>query len=354
MALLQNPYRLNWKATTPTDQLESTRALNWELEQAWIGYAPAAAALRAGTLANLTRDHVAWAARCRGGPPSCSSQVRALLAQLNLVARALWIEPGVFPTVPADAAPRMALVSGLSKSLDIISWASDQNMLLQAIARAIRTDPVALVRLEVLRAVGLAPIPLAWVPVLLDAIERASAVLGETPFPQKERLALAAYLQNVAGRLVSIQATAAQAAAVNTPFDPGSVLNPPPANVPDPQQYLRRDLTALLILGTGAVAGMALALLHRPTPARPQPSAIGLAGRPPKHKTRHPKNRTQYASLDRIAADPRVEQIHDEDTDGIWISLAPGYNWEGASSVHEWNVKDLISAFKAVEEGDSY
>lgn len=67
------------------------------------------------------------------------------------------------------------------------------------------------------------------------------------------------------------------------------------------------------------------------------------------------KNKTKYKSLDKIALDPRVVSIWDEGDDGLWIELAKGYNSDGASCVHEWNVKDLIQAFKYnVEEGDTY
>lgn len=66
----------------------------------------------------------------------------------------------------------------------------------------------------------------------------------------------------------------------------------------------------------------------------------------------HPKNRTRFRSLDRIAADPRVQEIWDEGEDGIWISLASGYNWEGCSTVHEWTVKDLIESFRLVEPNE--
>lgn len=69
----------------------------------------------------------------------------------------------------------------------------------------------------------------------------------------------------------------------------------------------------------------------------------------------HPKNKTKYKVLDKIAADPRVKEIWDEGEDGLWLSLEKGYNNEGASQIHEWSVKDLINAFKyQVEEGDTY
>lgn len=70
----------------------------------------------------------------------------------------------------------------------------------------------------------------------------------------------------------------------------------------------------------------------------------------------NPKNRTKYRSLDRVAADPRVREIWSEEgsEDGLWISLAPGYNWEGAGCVHEWSVKDLLASFRIVSEGEPY
>lgn len=67
---------------------------------------------------------------------------------------------------------------------------------------------------------------------------------------------------------------------------------------------------------------------------------------------RHPKNGTDYKSLDRVAADPRVVRIWDEGReDGIWVELAPGYNWEGHSCVHEWTVRDVLAAFSTVTQG---
>lgn len=272
MALLQNPYRLNYKATTLADQLESTRALDWDLQYlVWSGHATGQRMLSSGSAASVTRDHVAWAARCRGGPPGCDSRIRVVMAQQNLVARALLLEPVIAARIPGEDAPRLALIAGVSKSAHITSWGDDQNLLLQALAKAIRTDPSALVRLEVLRALGTSPIPLGWVPTLLDAIARTEAVLAEAPFPQKERQALSMYLKNVAARLVSIQAEAAQAAAVNTPIPSTTSVNPPPANVPDPKSYLHRGRTTAIVLALGAVGGLVAALVN---PATSSPASI--------------------------------------------------------------------------------
>lgn len=70
-----------------------------------------------------------------------------------------------------------------------------------------------------------------------------------------------------------------------------------------------------------------------------------------KVEVRNQKNETNYRSLDKIANDPRVEKIWDEGEDGIWIQLAPGFNWDGYSCVHEWSVKDAIAAFSSVQVG---
>jgi hypothetical protein len=67
-------------------------------------------------------------------------------------------------------------------------------------------------------------------------------------------------------------------------------------------------------------------------------------------------NKTRYKSLDRIAADPRVREIWSEEGmgDGLWISLADGWNKDGASVVHEWSAKDLREAFRHIAEGPTY
>lgn len=68
----------------------------------------------------------------------------------------------------------------------------------------------------------------------------------------------------------------------------------------------------------------------------------------------NPKNKTRYKTLNRIASNPKVEEIWDEGDDGLWISLNEGWNWEGCSCVHEYTVKKLISSFGCVEKGESY
>jgi len=65
-------------------------------------------------------------------------------------------------------------------------------------------------------------------------------------------------------------------------------------------------------------------------------------------EVRHPRNRTRYKSLDRLAADPRVIEVWDEGPDGLWVTLAPGWNWDGASSLHEWRVRDLLARLREV------
>lgn len=63
----------------------------------------------------------------------------------------------------------------------------------------------------------------------------------------------------------------------------------------------------------------------------------------------HPRNKTRYKSLDKIASDPRVEEIWEEGSDGIWIALMPGFQWEEVHCVHEWSVKDALASFRSVE-----
>ena len=62
-------------------------------------------------------------------------------------------------------------------------------------------------------------------------------------------------------------------------------------------------------------------------------------------------NNTRYKTLDKLAADPRIVEIWDEDEDGIWASLADGYNAEGCSCLHEWTAKELLASVDRITEG---
>ncbi len=70
----------------------------------------------------------------------------------------------------------------------------------------------------------------------------------------------------------------------------------------------------------------------------------------------HPKNKTRYKTLDKLAADPRVKEVWSEEYagDGIWASLVPGYNLDGCSCVHEWSAGDLVRSFGLVTTGATY
>lgn len=64
-------------------------------------------------------------------------------------------------------------------------------------------------------------------------------------------------------------------------------------------------------------------------------------------------NKTQYKTLDRTAADKRVELCY-EDSDGIWIDLAPGFNHEGCSGIRGDTVKHALEQMTMVKVGDPY
>lgn len=48
------------------------------------------------------------------------------------------------------------------------------------------------------------------------------------------------------------------------------------------------------------------------------------------------------------------EKIRDwyKDSDGYWIDLQYGWQLQGTHTVHEWNVRDALDMFKAVEPCD--
>jgi hypothetical protein len=68
----------------------------------------------------------------------------------------------------------------------------------------------------------------------------------------------------------------------------------------------------------------------------------------------HPKNRTKYKTLNRIASNPKVQEIWDEDVNGLYIALNEGWNLDGLSCFWGSTVKQLISSFGCVEKGEPH
>jgi len=65
-------------------------------------------------------------------------------------------------------------------------------------------------------------------------------------------------------------------------------------------------------------------------------------------------NRTRYKTLDKLAADPRIVEIWDEQEDGIWALLADGYNADGSSCLHEWTAGELLRSVNRISKGPTY
>lgn len=72
-------------------------------------------------------------------------------------------------------------------------------------------------------------------------------------------------------------------------------------------------------------------------------------------------NRTGRKSLDKMAKDLRVVDIwmeydgfREDGRPSYWVELAPGFNFDGCSTLHEATVKDLYAAFNRVEIGPTY
>ena len=87
----------------------------------------------------------------------------------------------------------------------------------------------------------------------------------------------------------------------------------------------------------------------------PPPGSVVVKGRMRQRRpdfTPRPgnKNCTPYKALDKLAKDPRVVKIWEEDggRDGLWLELVDGYEWENCSCIHEYSVADLINAFQDV------
>jgi hypothetical protein len=41
-----------------------------------------------------------------------------------------------------------------------------------------------------------------------------------------------------------------------------------------------------------------------------------------------------------------------KDSDGYWIDLRAGWQWQECHTVHEWNVRDAIASFRTVKPCD--
>lgn len=62
------------------------------------------------------------------------------------------------------------------------------------------------------------------------------------------------------------------------------------------------------------------------------------------------KNRTGYKTLNQVEGDGRVASAY-EDENGVWIELAPGYNFEGCSAIRRDTARDALADMARVEEG---
>lgn len=211
----------NLKATSLVDRVETTdKVIRETLQQFWSGQMQPSGSTgdlarervkTVETLGRMTRAIVDWGVELL--------PVRGVFAANETVATSLAMEPKVTPWmtglkpdvgIPSGrfwrpwigpALPRWILANAMTRTKDLISWTRGAKTMPNALSIAIRTDPNPYVRLEVLRAIGLAPIPRSWAIVLLDAMTRAEAVLAQTAFTQAERQVIAHALQETAAKL---------------------------------------------------------------------------------------------------------------------------------------------------------
>lgn len=55
-------------------------------------------------------------------------------------------------------------------------------------------------------------------------------------------------------------------------------------------------------------------------------------------------------SLNKLAArHPDKVKGWYKDSDGYWIDLNKGWQWQECHAVHEWNMKDVLASFRWVE-----
>lgn len=154
--------------------------------------------------------------------------VRAGFAVRNLLSKALLFERNItrkFGAKHAKSLPRWQMLNAAAESKSLLSWDSNPIQLRTALVQTLRSDPSPYVRLEALRAIGAAPIPLSWTGPLLEAIQGAEATLAETPFTQAERQALAKYLADVTSKLQAAAAPSFPAVTVPGISEPVTTLD---------------------------------------------------------------------------------------------------------------------------------
>jgi hypothetical protein len=258
----------NLKATLLTDRVETadkvirdTLAAFWSGQIQPSGSTGDVARERANTidtLGRMTKTIVGWGVE--------QLPVRGVFAANETVATSLAMEPKVTewaPAITGPLLPRWLLLSGMSDSKNLLFWTRGQRALPNALAQAIRTDPNPYVRLEALRAVGVSPVPVSWVPILLDAITRADETLSATPFGVTERRRLAVYLRTVQGKLQEAAAQAAYLAAQSRPANtPEPTIGVPVALAPGKP---KADLRPWLAFGASvaALAGVVAVVRRR-------------------------------------------------------------------------------------------
>lgn len=179
--------------------------------------------------------------------------LRGAFAAQDLLVSALLLEPATtrsFPGALAKSLLRWQLLNAAAESKSLLSWTAQPERLRAALAQTLRSDPSPYVRLEALRALGAAPVPVSWTGPLLESIRGAEAVLAETPFKQDERQALAKYLAEVTGKLQAAAAPSFTPVTVPGISEPVTTLDLQlPAVDPAPRRWVPWALGGLALVG---------------------------------------------------------------------------------------------------------
>lgn len=197
-------------------------------------------------------------------------QLRFQLATVNFPANTLRCDRSPL----RGETPAAVMAKEINASGDIASWGQPNLYLIQTIMEQVKKNQDPVVRLELLQALGTAPIPIYWVPTIMNGLKAAEELLATQKFPDaygmeitNVRAALAKGQREVTGRIQEVvgqQALAnvdlnALAAQLQLPELPGYG----PA-LPAPAAWWRRDWKPLAALGLATVAALGLALVfHR-------------------------------------------------------------------------------------------
>jgi hypothetical protein len=120
----------------------------------------------------------------------------------------------------------------------------------------------------------------------------------------------------------------------------------------EPVRYMAKGSPVAVVRPDGRLIRRLIGLKKTQAWVRSHLKLLVLTKRKNPGGARHPRNKTGIASLDKLAADPRIIEVWSErdSGDGLWALLAPGYRFDGeVRTLHEPTARELVAALRFVQ-----